>query len=180
MAKTNQVSRVRLAAALGKTVLLHRATPIHGALYDVLNQRHRVIRDDDGTHYFAYFAIGRESRSYEVSPNFQCLVILSEEEFQKAPLPFKNRFEKFIVNQTALLASARHQLPPVTLQVVDWTLQKVRQAQRRPPMPMPTPTSVRELIRSLVHHSARNLRRWSERSSSTASWMKATTSRSAP
>jgi len=125
MAKTNQVLRVRLAAARGKTVLLHRATPIHGSLYDVLNQRYRVIRDDDGTHYFAYFAIGRESRSYEVSPDFTCVVILSEEEFEKAPLPFKNRFEKYVINQSALLATARLQLSPIVLQIVDWVLLQV-------------------------------------------------------
>jgi hypothetical protein len=126
MAKTNQVSRVRLAAALGKTVLLQHATPIHGSLYDVLNQRYRVIKDDDGPHYFAFFAIGRESRSYEVSPNFQCIVILNAKEARKAPMPFRNRFEKFVVTQTDLLACAMRQLPPSLSGVVQWVMDKVR------------------------------------------------------
>jgi hypothetical protein len=88
----------------GRTVFLINCNSIHGSFYDVFNQHYLPRRDRDGTFtYFANVAIGSYSRPCKVHPNFQCIVHLPASELDHTPLPFLNRFEKYLINVDDIL-----------------------------------------------------------------------------
>jgi hypothetical protein len=102
--KSSVISRIKLAMEKGRTVFLINCNSIHGSFYDVFNQHYLPRRDRDGTFtYFANVAIGSYSRPCKVHPNFQCIVHLPASELEHTPLPFLNRFEKYLINVDDIL-----------------------------------------------------------------------------
>jgi hemicentin len=102
--RSETVSRIKTAMAHGGTVLLMHTGPIHGSLYDVLNQHFTRMESRSGVSYFAMVAVGAVSRPYLVHPRFRLLVHMHAA--TQAPVPFLSRFEKVLLSP----ASTYHDL----------------------------------------------------------------------
>jgi hypothetical protein len=86
----------------GKTVVLINSESINTNFYDVLNKHYMELKknDDDGNEiikYFANVAIGALSRLCVVHKDFKIIIHLPIKDLSRAPAPFLNRFEKYVL-----------------------------------------------------------------------------------
>lgn len=88
------ISNVKYAALRGQMAVLSQTEPINEALYDLLNQRYRVVAGK----LYANIATGGQSRRCLVQPEFEVLVHIRVSELAKIPAPFLNRFEKYTLD----------------------------------------------------------------------------------
>eukprot|EP00937_MAST-01D_sp_MAST-1D-sp2_P002648 g2648.t1 len=100
--KTSIISRVKVAAQTGDTIVLSQTESLNESFYDLFNQHFKRI----GGKYFCNIAVGAHSTPCPVHPQFQCIVHMPRSEMHAAPMPFLNRFEKFIVSQSDLLSKS--------------------------------------------------------------------------
>ncbi len=108
------ILKVKMAMSLGETVVLINAAPIFSSFYDVFNRHFTILRKDSpeaeteekekekehekavGYQYYANVAIGSFSRPCIVHPNFKVIVHVPHSSLVNMPLPFLNRFEKYL------------------------------------------------------------------------------------
>ena len=116
--RSMMISRIKRAMMMDVTVLLMHTAPIHGSLYDLLNQHFTKMAKRDEIVYYANVAVGSYSRPCpvcdrvvplvcaavsvrvpwvlpQIHPKFRLIVHLSTS--VKAPAPFYNRFEKYLI-----------------------------------------------------------------------------------
>ena len=94
--KSTLISNIKHAMLEGKTLFLMHTAPIHGSLYDLLNQHFTPMQKRDGSiAYYANVAIGSYSRPCQVHKDFR--LIVHKPENVMAPPPFYNRFEKYLL-----------------------------------------------------------------------------------
>ena len=98
--RSTLISNIKHAMNKGTTVFLMHTAPIHGSLYDLLNQHFTRMEKRDEVVYYANVAVGSFSRPCQVHPNFRLIVHLPT--WQQAPAPFYNRFEKYLITVTNL------------------------------------------------------------------------------
>jgi hypothetical protein len=111
--KSSVISAIKIAMERGRTVFLINCSAIHGSFYDLFNQHY--LRREDKDHNFTYYAnvaIGSYSKPCRVHPNFQCIVHLRASQLSKTPLPFLNRFEKYLINVTDIFEQELHRQRP--------------------------------------------------------------------
>ena len=110
--KINTIAAIRHSAIQGHTVVMSQTDDIHESFYDLFNQRFRRIDDSkDGARYYANIAIGSHSKPSRVHPDFQCVVVVKQSEVAKTPLPFLNRFEKYLISHASMLGALLEHLP---------------------------------------------------------------------
>jgi len=93
--RSTLICNIKHAMVHGKTVLLMHTGPIHGSLYDLLNQHFSKMEKREGLLYYANIAIGSYSRPCQVHHDFRLIVHMATH--PAAPAPFYNRFEKYLV-----------------------------------------------------------------------------------
>jgi hypothetical protein len=64
--RSTMISNIKHAMMKGKTVFLMHTAPIHGSLYDLLNQHFTRMEKRDGVVYYANVAVGSYSRPCQV------------------------------------------------------------------------------------------------------------------
>ncbi len=95
------INLIRNAMEAGRTVVLVKIAGLEESLYDMFNQAY--------THFcgnqFCRIALGGESRTACVHPDFRCMVIklAVDAHTNKIPPPLLNRFEKQLVTSAGLL-----------------------------------------------------------------------------
>ena len=89
------LSDIKLCMETGKTILMINTGRIHGALYDVFNQNFSIMATDDARRIFSKVAIGPRTVDVSVNEDFQCIVHVTQSEFDKIPAPFRSRFQKY-------------------------------------------------------------------------------------
>ena len=110
--QVNLVSTICHCVTEGRTVILSQTNDINESFYDLFNLRYRCIDDPKQGHlYYANVAIGAYIKPCLVHANFQCIVLLHEEDIPKIPAPFLNRFEKYYITYDNVLDSTLRQLP---------------------------------------------------------------------
>eukprot|EP00755_Sulcionema_specki_P009898 Sspe_Gene.44944::Locus_22125_Transcript_2_2_Confidence_0.500_Length_15952::g.44944::m.44944 len=102
-----QVNKVKMAMAAGRTVVLVNHDNIYESLYDVLNQRY-VTRSIAGTtrvRKMLRLAIGARSQLCPVADGFRIVVVAEQSHaYDNLDLPLLNRFEKQVLFFTDCLA----------------------------------------------------------------------------
>lgn len=109
------ISKVKLAMETGQTVVLVNSATINTNFYDVFNRHFAEMiskneKDETVTSHFANVAVGATSKPCYVHPQFQIIVHMPQSEFEAAPLPFLNRFEKYILGYKELLNDKLNQM----------------------------------------------------------------------
>eukprot|EP01088_Endostelium_zonatum_P014249 TRINITY_DN3042_c0_g1_i1.p1 TRINITY_DN3042_c0_g1~~TRINITY_DN3042_c0_g1_i1.p1 ORF type:complete len:4305 (+),score=884.29 TRINITY_DN3042_c0_g1_i1:1356-12917(+) len=113
---TQSILKVKTAMTNGDTVVLVNSGPINNSFYDVFNKHFTTIagNDKDGAQgdyqYYANIAIGSYSKPVVVHPNFKIVVHIPLSEFKTVPLPFINRFEKYIISIEDIFGSTVKEL----------------------------------------------------------------------
>lgn len=97
------ISSLCYSAAKGETVLLFHSEDIQECFYDLFNQRFTALSNADEKMYFSTVAVGAHLKLCEVSPKFQCLVVVKERHLQSTHPAFLNRFEKYSMSYSSLL-----------------------------------------------------------------------------
>ncbi|KAJ1631512.1 hypothetical protein T492DRAFT_54450 [Pavlovales sp. CCMP2436] len=111
-AQVNLISAVKLAAAQGAFAELSGTEAVHECLYALFNQQLKTIVSKDGTpRQYANVAVGSYSKPCLVSTQFRCAVHLPVTELPSAPAAFLNRFEKYILASSDVLAARLTRLP---------------------------------------------------------------------
>jgi hypothetical protein len=108
-----QVNRVKMAMAAGRTIVLVNHDNIYEALYDVLNQRYLIKRDPrtGETRRLLRLAIGSRSQLCICHDNFKVVVIVEmQHAHERLDLPLLNRFEKQELAPTHALVPAQERL----------------------------------------------------------------------
>ncbi len=93
-ARGNLIRKVTQSMATGKTVLLLNVLPIATSFYDLFN-RHFSKKPSADQSYYAYIAVGSNSRPCVVHPNFKVIVHIPISSLAATHLPFLDRFEKY-------------------------------------------------------------------------------------
>jgi hypothetical protein len=100
------ISGVKFAALQGSFAVLSQTEPINESFYDLFNQRFREITGREGNvTLYANIAVGGISRRSLVQPGFECVVHIRESNMLQIPAPFLNRFEKYRLTLSDVLAS---------------------------------------------------------------------------
>ena len=124
---TSIIAGVKFAAMQGHSVVLSGTERINESFFDLFNQHFQVIPSEKGNKYYANIALADRSRPCRVEPTFQCLMHMSAREMRLAPVPFKNRFEKYRVTLDDMLQLAYEQLASQKLAaVVQLAVEKVQ------------------------------------------------------
>jgi hypothetical protein len=111
--KVNLVSGVKYAALQGQLVVLSQTDTVNESFYDLFNQHFTTYTSSDGNvRYSAKIAVGAMSKPCFVDPHFQCIVHMRLSDFEKAPAPFLNRFEKYRLSQADILCACLARVPP--------------------------------------------------------------------
>ena len=105
------IAEICHAASNGEQVFMLQTDSIHESFYDLFNQHFRIIRGKDKPHFYATVAIGSHSKPCRVDSDFQCIVIIQEEELINTPAPFLNRFEKYRMSTESFLEASLSFLP---------------------------------------------------------------------
>ena len=106
------VSTICHSVTEGHTVILSQTNEINESFYDLFNLRYRCIDDpEQGRLYYTNVAVGPYIKPCRVDRNFQCIVLLQEDQLPLMPEPFLNRFEKYRITYTNMLDSAMRELP---------------------------------------------------------------------
>ena len=95
----------------GHTVLIHQADEIQEYFYDLFNQRFTCIKNQSTTSFYASVAVGPNVRPTRVSPQFDCVMIVSSSELPKMEKPFLNRFEKYALTHEVLFREVLSSCP---------------------------------------------------------------------
>eukprot|EP01080_Neovahlkampfia_damariscottae_P009915 gene9915-2237_t len=115
--KSQEISKIKLAMEIGKTLILINSDSINTNFYDVFNRHFYDVKKEvdhkvEGTNevvkktitqYFANVAVGALSSQYPVHENFHIIVHIPKEKVKDAPLPFLNRFEKYQLGESHIL-----------------------------------------------------------------------------
>ena len=114
-----QINDIKLAMASGSTVVLLNHDNIYEALYDVLNQRYLVKKDQNGkVKKMLRLAIGSRSQLCQVQDGFKIVVIVEQNHaYNKLDLPLLNRFEKQILCAEDILGEKQQKVVDILL---DW------------------------------------------------------------
>ena len=80
----------------GETVILVNARVLESSLYSLLN-RH-FLEDSAGGAVFVAMGVGQYSRTVRVHPDFRLVVHVRHSEIRSIPLPFLNRFERYVIS----------------------------------------------------------------------------------
>ena len=97
------VSSLCYSAARGETVLLIDSEDIQECFYNLFNQQFTSISNGDGKKiYFTTVSIGSNMRLCEVSPNFQCVVVVKQQALKNTQPAFLNRFEKYSISYLSI------------------------------------------------------------------------------
>jgi hypothetical protein len=111
--KVNLVSGVKYAALQGQLVVLSQTETVNESFYDLFNQHFTAYTSSDGNvRYSAKIAVGAMSKPCFVDPRFQCILHMRLSDFEQAPAPFLNRFEKYRLSQANILHACLASLPP--------------------------------------------------------------------
>ena len=108
-----QVNRVKMAMAAGRTIVLVNHDNIYEALYDVLNQRYLIKRDPrtGETRRLLRLAIGSRSQLCICHDNFKVVVSVEmQHAHERLDLPLLNRFEKQELAPAHALVPAQERL----------------------------------------------------------------------
>ena len=101
------ISQTRFAMEKGDFVVLSHSEATNESFYDLFNQHFKKFVDrNEGkveVVYHTNIAVGADSRRCRVLPQFQCLMHLTVGEFNVAPAPLLNRFEKYRITMTDAL-----------------------------------------------------------------------------
>ena len=117
-----QMNEVKLAMATGKVIVLMNADNMYEALYDVLNQRYLIKKDNmtGKVQKLLRLAIGSRSSLCPVEEGFRIIVIAEQEyAYRELDLPLLNRFEKQIFSPTQVLGKGMRQVSEAVYQWVD-------------------------------------------------------------
>lgn len=99
--RSKVISRIKFCMNQEMTLFLMHTAPIHGSLYDLLNQHFsRVPLSETEVAYYANVAVGSYSRPCPVNPKFRLINHLPNS--QTAPPPFYNRFEKYLIGVSVI------------------------------------------------------------------------------
>ena len=98
-AKHQIISKIKIAMERGSCVFLINASSIAGSFYDLFNQHYKEMKGN----YYTNIAIGAFSRPCVVHPKFQVVFHLRESELSTTPMPFLNRFEKYLISVPDIL-----------------------------------------------------------------------------
>ena len=93
-AKHQIISKIKIAMEKGSTAVLINTTCVAGSFYDLFNQHYREMQGN----FYTNIAIGAFSRPCVVHPDFQVVFHLRESELSSTPMPFLNRFEKYLIS----------------------------------------------------------------------------------
>ena len=115
------------AAGNGEQVFMLQTDSIHESFYDLFNQHFRIVRGKDKPHFYATVAIGSHSKPCRVDSDFQCIVIIQEEELIHTPAPFLNRFEKYRISTKSFFEASLSFLPVEIKSAVELARQKVHE-----------------------------------------------------
>lgn len=96
------ISSLCYSAARGETVLLIDSEDIQECFYNLFNQQFTSISNGDGKIYFTTVSIGSNMRLCEVSPNFQCVVVVKQQALKNTQPAFLNRFEKYSISYLSI------------------------------------------------------------------------------
>ncbi len=95
----NVVRSVRTEMAQGSSLILVNSSIIDGCFYDVFNRYFTVTTTPEGKKQFvANVAIGSHSKACPIHSDFQIMVHVPLSRMKSTPLPFLNRFEKYILS----------------------------------------------------------------------------------
>jgi hypothetical protein len=111
-ARGNLIRKVTQSMATGKTVLILNVLPIATSFYDLFN-RHFSKKPSADQSYYAYIAVGSNSRPCVVHPNFKVIVHIPISYLAATHLPFLDRFEKYQLSVEQVLEA---QLSKLSLQ----------------------------------------------------------------
>ena len=86
---------------------------IQESLYDLFNQRFTSMSSSESEkeRYFSTVSLGARLKLCEISPNFQCVVVMKEEDMKSANPAFLNRFEKYSLNYPMMITEILSLLP---------------------------------------------------------------------
>ncbi|KAL9656856.1 hypothetical protein ABK040_004390 [Willaertia magna] len=90
---SQEIGEVKMAMEKGECAVFINSTSINSNFYDVFNRHFMVINGK----YFANVSIKGKTHPCIVDPQFHCIVHVPLNAYRKLPLPFLNRFEKYIV-----------------------------------------------------------------------------------
>ena len=95
-------------------MLIHQADEIQEYFYDLFNHRFTCIKNQSRTSFYANVAVGANIRPTRVSPQFNCVMIVSSSELLKMEKPFLNRFEKYTLSHDVLFKEVLSSCPKST------------------------------------------------------------------
>jgi hypothetical protein len=105
--KSQEISKIKLAMEVGKTLILINSSSINTNFYDVFNRQFSIVKKNvegkEKLQYFANVAVGALSSQCPVDEKFHIIVHMPLEEVKNAPLPFLNRFEKYQLGYSNIL-----------------------------------------------------------------------------
>lgn len=114
---------MKKAMEKGRTVIIINSDPIRTSFYDVFNRYFSIIADGVNVEtkkqqykYYANVSVGSHARSCVVHPDFKVIVHLPKSSLKTTPLPFLNRFEKYLVSVEDALRDQimKHQFQPIS------------------------------------------------------------------
>ena len=121
----NTIAAIRHSAIEGHTVVMSQTDDIQESFYDLFNLRFRRINMEESVQYYTNISIGAHVRPSRVHPDFQCVVVLKKSEIVNTPLPFLNRFEKYLITHNAILETALSRIPPGIAGLIKAAIDKV-------------------------------------------------------
>ena len=110
----------------GHTVVIHQADEIQEYFYDLFNHRFTCIKNQSSTSFYANVAVGPNIRPTRVSPQFNCVMIVSSSELPKMEKPFLNRFEKYALSHDVLFKEVLFSCPKSTESLLKYAKSNVR------------------------------------------------------
>jgi hypothetical protein len=105
---TNVILQIKEAMARGGTVVLVNGSHVRSSFYDVFNKHFQGMLSEEQDpedpskkrytmSYYAYLGIRSHSESCLVNPNFKLVFVADRDEQAHLPIPFLNRFERYLV-----------------------------------------------------------------------------------
>ncbi|KAL1512226.1 hypothetical protein AB1Y20_005488 [Prymnesium parvum] len=148
-----QVNRVKIAMAEGRTIVLVNHDNIYEALYDVLNQRYLVKRDPTtgATRRLLRLAIGSRSQLCVCHDAFKVVVIVEERHaHERLDLPLLNRFEKQLFTPEQAISTGQRRLRDELAKWTDCILAGLGMSLPLEGQPLsPSPTELQQKQRAL-------------------------------
>ena len=121
------IAEIIHAAENGHTIIMFQTDKIHESLYELFNQRFRIIDDPQkGIKLFTNISIGAHTKPCRVNSKFQCIVVVKKSDLIDTPQAFLSRFEKFFFSYNTLYKSICENKPPNLNTVITIVVKKVR------------------------------------------------------